>query len=187
MAYPMRPMTFVCSSRNIPMSSLEKKMICDAGFNEDRTRRLWLLRRWNQQKPCYAYIGLNPSIAGDHTDDPTVKKLMGFTDRFGGGSYILFNTNDLIATDPRDLFRAGKNGNSSENYQNMVAMLDDYKPEKIVLMWGTNGHWGNGAKAVLGMLRSMNIEPWCFKMTTEGHPYHPLYLSYTTQLIRFRQ
>lgn len=159
-------------------------MIRDAGFNADRTRRLWLLRRWNQLKPCYAYIGLNPSKAGKEIDDPTINKLIGFTDRFGGGSLLMLNANDLIATDPRDMM-AHKEPCSYENYTSIVGLLDDYRPERVVCMWGTKGNWGGGDKAIMGMLDAMKIEPWAFKITTEGHPYHPLYLPYTTQLVRY--
>lgn len=159
-------------------------MIRDAGFNLDRTRRLWLLRRWNQLKPVYAYIGLNPSKADERRDDATIKKLMGFTDRFGGGSFLMFNANDIIETDSRALKQFGNGVNSVDNYVNMLAMIDDYKPERVVCMWGTNGNWLNGDKTVLGMLKAVGIEPWAFKITKDGHPQHPLYLPWTTELIR---
>lgn len=161
-------------------------MIRDAGFNADRTRRYWLLRRWLETKPMFAYIGLNPSTAGKQVDDPTSKKLVGFTDRFGGGGFVLFNANDLVATDPREM-EMHKEPCSEDNYIQMVAMLDDLKPEKVIVMWGVRGNWRGGAAAVLTMLKAMHIEPWTFKLTTEGSPYHPLYLPYSTQLVKFNK
>lgn len=158
-------------------------MIRDAGFNEDRTRRYWLLRRWHQLKPCYAYIGLNPSKADERRDDPTIMKGIGFTDRFGGGSLLMLNANDLVATDPREM-KMHREPCSQANYEIMVNLLDDYKPERVVCMWGANGGHMGGDKAVLKMLKLMNIEPWCFKLTAAGQPYHPLYLPWTTELIR---
>lgn len=41
-----------------------------AVFADDRTHRLYLWRRWNQDGPWVMFIGLNPSTADERLNDP---------------------------------------------------------------------------------------------------------------------
>jgi hypothetical protein len=46
-----------------------------AVFTEERTHRLYLWRRWHEQRAWLMFIGLNPSTADERLDDPTVRRL----------------------------------------------------------------------------------------------------------------
>ena len=48
--------------------------------------RYQLIRQWDDNKNLALFIGLNPSIADDEIDDPTIRRCIGFAkrERFGG-------------------------------------------------------------------------------------------------------
>lgn len=61
-----------------------------------------LERRWAEGETL-AWLGHNPSTADGLTDDPTIRKEVGFSLRAGYGALVKVNAMDLRATDPRAL------------------------------------------------------------------------------------
>ena len=53
-------------------------MECSAVFSQDRKYRYVLTRVWDKNKPMLVFVGLNPSIADETKDDPTIKKCIKF-------------------------------------------------------------------------------------------------------------
>ncbi|GAJ16610.1 unnamed protein product, partial [marine sediment metagenome] len=74
-----------------------------AVFADDRTHRLYLWRRWNKQGPWVMFIGLNPSTADERLNDPTVRRCIGFAEKWGYGGMFMCNVFTLISTDPKKL------------------------------------------------------------------------------------
>jgi hypothetical protein len=56
-----------------------------------RTWRYALWRRWDLSKPPFIVIGLNPSMADELQDDPTIRRCINFAKREGCGSYVMLN------------------------------------------------------------------------------------------------
>ena len=77
-----------------------------AGFSRCRRYRYWLRRDWDRALPQCAFIGLNPSTADAQTDDPTLRRCMGFARQWGYGSLLLVNLFGFRATDPAALSTA---------------------------------------------------------------------------------
>jgi hypothetical protein len=51
-----------------------------------------------------AFIGLNPSTADETTDDPTVRRCVGFAKRWGYDRMVMLNAFAYRATDPKALY-----------------------------------------------------------------------------------
>jgi len=58
-------------------------MLREAKFSEDGRNRYWLSRIWDVNKPCIAFIGLNPSTANAEKDDPTIRRVISFATKWG--------------------------------------------------------------------------------------------------------
>ena len=54
-------------------------MIREAEFSIDKKERYSLKREWDNSKNKILYIMLNPSLADDKNDDPTIRRLINFT------------------------------------------------------------------------------------------------------------
>ena len=46
----------------------------NAILSDDRKYRYVLSRNWDETKPTVLFIGLNPSIADESEDDPTIRR-----------------------------------------------------------------------------------------------------------------
>lgn len=148
------------------------------------TYRMRLDRSVRAFGPVYAFFGVNGSTADADTDDHTVRKWIGFTDRLGGSRFIVGNPFDLRATDVRAL---GSHNTpfSAENDQ----YLDEIIAEADVLV----PCWGNRAKVpsrlhfrfdlLTGMIFEAAKPVKVFGLTASGDPKHPLMLGYDTPLV----
>ena len=65
-----------------------------AVFSPDRAYRYLLGRQWHPDGACMRWIMLNPSTAGATGDDPTSRKVRGFSYR-RAGSYVIANLGAL--------------------------------------------------------------------------------------------
>ena len=151
--------------------------------------RYTLGRRWHfaeTPRGHVLWIMLNPSTADARVDDPTIRKCIGFSTRWGFGSLEVVNLYAWRATDPRDLFgyRVGDQRDEVVGPDNdwTIRNVIPYASE-IVIAWGSHGaRWrGRRAGSVLDMLaerpggvRVVHIGP----STRDGQPSHPLYLPY---------
>ena len=61
------------------------------------------LDRWWAEGPRVAWLMCNPSLADEVRDDPTVRKCVGFTMRWGFPGLTIINPFDLVCTNPADL------------------------------------------------------------------------------------
>lgn len=147
--------------------------------------RYVLGREWDATKPRYLWLLLNPSKAGAEYDenDPTARKVIGFSQRNGAGSCVIVNPNALIATHPKDLVaqrRAGVDVVGPDNAMHIERELE--RAHRVIVGWGTNIDLDDRDRAVelLG-----DRELWSLGMTQDGEPCHPLTLAYATPLDRW--
>lgn len=68
-------------------------------FSPDRKYRYALWRIWDS-KPLAGWYMLNPSVADEKTDDPTIRKCCGFARRWGNGGILVLNLFNLVARGP---------------------------------------------------------------------------------------
>ena len=72
-------------------------------ISEDDKYRYKLWRIWDNKKPIVLYIMLNPSIADDNIDDPTIKTLIRISQNNGFGGFYVGNLSPYRATNPTEL------------------------------------------------------------------------------------
>ena len=73
-------------------------------FSSCRRYRYVLWREWGAGNPSYAlFIGLNPSIADEIEDDPTIRRCVDYAKRWGYGALCVVNLFAFRATDPKDM------------------------------------------------------------------------------------
>ena len=70
---------------------MEQKDNKGAYFSPCRKYRYALWRIWNQNKPYAMFIGLNPSIADEVYDDPTIKRCINYSKSWGYGGVYMTN------------------------------------------------------------------------------------------------
>jgi len=165
-----------------------------ASFSEARDRRSHLTRMWRTAKDpgsrgTLCWIGLNPSIAGADTDDPTIRRIRGFTKREDYDGFVMLNLSTFIATEPRDLFAALDRGTADtmDRAADLIRWLAPHVAG-FVAAWGASveAHHQMTHRAIQlgGLLESLahthNIPLLCLGRTRQGHPRHPLYLAAST-------
>lgn len=148
--------------------------------------RFTLTRRWSIG-PTLVWCMLNPSTADEQTDDPTIRKCIGFSRRAGTGSLVVVNLSPWRATDPKALFAAHAAGLDVLAFEeNKRAIEWACAQGPCVAAWGANfKEWMAPARLTLG-LACMQTSLDCLGLTSKGQPRHPLMVPYAQQLESFR-
>jgi len=143
-------------------------MIKGADISKCKNYRYSLLRVWNDSKPSVLFIGLNPSIADDREDDPTINKCINFAKSWGFGGLKMANLFAYRATLPSDL-KLAKEPVGINNDRNINKLIESV--EMVVVAWGNDGSFMNRDKEVLKLIDN----PMCLNINKSGNPSHPLY------------
>lgn len=150
-------------------------MIREAKFCEAKKNRYFLKRKWNNSKGLLLYIMLNPSLADEKKDDPTIRRLINFTKRFDYGGFLVGNIFTIITPNPKELDKS--KGMSDKNFEEIIKLVN--KVDQIVYAWGSSIEEPQ-------LLKKIVLSPKCFGKNLNGTPKHPLYLPSQTKLINFR-
>jgi hypothetical protein len=146
------------------------------------TYRYTLDRWWQGGVGMVLFVMLNPSTADAFTDDPTVRKCIGFAKRWGFERLRVVNLFAYRATQPRDLAKASRPVGPANDAYIFGAATES---QRIVAAWGANGHFKNRDRAVRRLLQSYRLE--CLRMTKGYAPEHPLYVPYDITPIEFKK
>lgn len=150
---------------------MKSAVISDCG-----TYRYFLLRGEQNQLP---FIMLNPSTADDKLDDPTIRRCMGFAERFGYDGIVVMNLYALRATNPKELWtHSDPVGPENDLW---LSGMSFHNPE-IVCAWGANAK-EDRVKHVAEMLTNCGAKLKCLGTTKSGAPRHPLYIKGDQPLI----
>lgn len=157
-------------------------MIRRAVISQDDVYRYSLTRTWDLTLPLLGFIMLNPSTADGETDDPTIRKCVGFARRLGYGGIIVTNLFAFRATSPKSLKhkmqlhgRAAAVGPENSNYiRSMLTVVDT-----AVCAWGVQARNFVEPSIVLNAIPN----PKALRLTADGIPWHPLMLPYSCELV----
>ena len=143
-------------------------------MSDCRRYRYTLWRCWDASLPVVAWVLLNPSTADGKSDDPTIRRLIGFSRGWGYGGLRVVNLFAWRATDPDELERAWDPVGEGNDAAIAGAVIG---AGLVVLGWGAHGGRAvrGRADAVLELLGGCS--PACLGWTAAGHPRHPLYLT----------
>lgn len=108
----------------------------EATISDDQIYRYKLSRTWDSTKPTILFIGLNPSIADETIDDPTITRCINYAKDWGYGTLLMANLFAFRSTYPKDIYLTDNPiGNENDNYiLECVAQSD-----LVVACWGNNG------------------------------------------------
>ena len=125
--------------------------------------RYALTRCWDAAGARLLYIMLNPSRASERVNDPTVERCERRARQLGFGAFRVVNLFAWRATDPRDL----KTAETPVGADNPGALAEGADwADTVLAAWGIHGaHLRGRSPHHLGLCRN-------------GHPRHPLYVSY---------
>lgn len=151
-------------------------------FSLDRRFRYLLTRRWSDVAPMLTWLMLNPSITDEDVNDPTVERCMRRASRQGYGGIYVVNLFAFITPYPWVMKEVLATGGDIVGPRNDEFILRAAKGAKdVITAWGTDGEIGGRGAAVRDLLRLAGITPQCLGLTRDGHPRHPLYVSYETE------
>lgn len=134
--------------------------------------RYSLTRVWDETLPTITFVLLNPSTADARDLDPTLRRCVNFSKRDGYGGMKILNLYAYRTPSPKV----------------MLAVPDPVGPDNdrvlaeatgtVVAGWGTNASPERVAH-VLKLLPTLKA----LKITTHGHPQHPLYVKGDSPLV----
>ncbi|MBA2677536.1 MAG: DUF1643 domain-containing protein [Ktedonobacteraceae bacterium] len=142
------------------------------------TYRYLLWREWNPDGPRVTFLMLNPSIADVATNDPTLRRCIGFAQTWGFGSLEAVNLFAYRAVSPQVLRGvADPVGLENDHYLLQAAA----RSACIVVAWGDGGQYHNRDRAVTALLLTHSYDLSCLGYTQSGCPRHPLYIRKGTE------
>ena len=150
----------------------------DAVLSEDGVYRYELYRRWADNTRPVLWVMLNPSTADAEIDDPTIRRVIGFSQSWGFQAAIVCNLFALRATNPQALrTHSDPVGPDNDDYLMRAVCASD----RIVVAWGAHPFASSRAAWVKKLLPNSH----CLGVTKEGHPRHPLYARADAQLVKW--
>jgi hypothetical protein len=135
------------------------------------------------------FVMLNPSTADETTDDPTIRRCIGFARSFGWARFRVVNLFAARATNPSDLV-------AMADTRDIVGPLNDATLESLlsttkrpVAAWGAAGSTKLRALTnvrvdqLFGTTNAPLAEWRCLGTTKAGAPRHPLYVKADAELV----
>lgn len=152
--------------------------------------RYRLERSWEEGVELYGQttvIMVNPSTADAESDDATIRKLIGF----GRGRWAHIVVGNLFAyrsTDVREIAKAA-DPIGPENDEHLRQMIGE--ASRLIFAWGPAAKLPKQLRTrwmeIYVMAHQLGKEPLSIGPTAkDGHPCHPLMLSYDRQLQPWR-
>lgn len=152
-----------------------------ATISADGLYRYTLGRRWAQRPPA-VFVMLNPSTADAETDDPTIRRCIGFAKSWGCGGIHVVNLYAYRATRPKHLWEAEDPiGPDNDDVLRMAFHDASDTNRPVVAAWGAHGPLDR-AQFVHTLAHARGVTMQAFALTKNGSPKHPLYLSAESQL-----
>jgi len=143
-----------------------------AAFSRCGTYSSRLDRDWSNSRESLGsvvFIGLNPSTADHRVDDPTIRRCIDFTRRWGYDALTVVNLFAYRTPYPKILKQADDpvGPYNIRHIKNAVKTAD-----LTVACWGRYGSWFNQDQRLFGQL---GTKLYCFSQNADGSPAHPLY------------
>jgi hypothetical protein len=157
-------------------------MKMEADLSSDLCYRYSLRRSWDAGAGRCLFVMLNPSTADALQDDLTIKKCIGFAQKWSFRELEVVNLFALRATYPQRLLEV-EDPVGSENDEAIRTALK--RSSKIVVAWGDIPTRIGMRVAVVNQLLAA-VPTHCLGRTRHGNPKHPSRIAYSTSLESWR-
>ncbi|SEW45182.1 hypothetical protein SAMN04488515_3298 [Cognatiyoonia koreensis] len=147
-------------------------------YSDCQKYRYALTRTWDSAGQRLLIVMLNPSKADEIANDPTVERCERRARTLGFGSFRVLNIFAWRDTDPFQM----RNRRWPVGPENDAVLSEGANwADMILAAWGVHGaHRGRGP-CVARTLAAAGKPLTHLGLTKDGHPRHPLYVSYKTQ------
>lgn len=148
--------------------------------------RYVLGRMWDPSRPLeLTWCMMNPSTADGTKDDPTIRRCIEFSKAWGYGGFAVVNLFAYRSPKPVDLLSVDDPvGPDNDLFWGHYMT----KYHSVVAAWGSNarrlGQLSDDRISLLHDIAGNNL--WCFGMTGNGNPLHPLYIAGDRPLQRWK-
>jgi hypothetical protein len=138
--------------------------------------RYELRRIWDDRLPLLVVCMLNPSVADDEVEDPTLRELIFFARRWGYGGLLIVNLYAFRSSSPKEMFARGLNafGPDNDNYIKAAIEYAAANGGKMLAAWGNDGNAGGYYIYVAHLAREQKVKLICLGTTNSGQPKHPM-------------
>ena len=155
-----------------------------AVLSECGTYRYALWREWMTGEGTCLFVMLNPSTADASEDDPTIRRCIGFAQRWGYGRLAVANLFAFRATEPNALLSA-TDPVGPENEHWLGQLFDD--ASLVIAAWGASVRpvAAHRECEVIAKCRMFGVRLDCLGLTKENLPRHPLYIAGATEPVPF--
>lgn len=150
-------------------------MIASAVLSPCGRYRYRLRRTWDTGVQVLGFVMLNPSTADATTDDPTIRRCIGFARDWGFGGLAVANLYAYRATKPADLWLA-EDPVGPENDEHLAALFTASDVGMVVAAWGANAR-PDRVTEVSALPGAVTLH--ALGLTKDGAPRHPLYMPKT--------
>jgi len=147
-------------------------MHMDANISVCGCYRYWLSRVWDASRPCGAWVMLNPSTADASVDDPTIRRIVGFSQTWGWGGARVYNLFALRSPKPEAL-KAHPSPIGTDNDSHLRSIPNGVP---VIAAWGQWGDYLDRAAQVRRMIAAAGLDLSCLGLNKDGTPKHPLYV-----------
>lgn len=138
-------------------------------ISEDKIYRCTLSRTWDSTKPTVLFIGLNPSIADENIDDPTITRCINFAKDLGYGTLLMANLFAFRSTYPKEIYLIDDPIGKDNDYYLLECVKQS---DLIIACWGNNGTYMDREKIIKELVPNL----YCLQKNKNGTPHHPLRL-----------
>lgn len=150
-----------------------------ARISECGRYRYTLGRSWGRGRGMLLWVMLNPSTADANADDPTIRRCVDFSKRWGYAEMVVVNLFAYRSSNPGALTGVCGGAVGADNDRTIIEV--GLRARDTVAAWGNHGGLMGRDLAVLPDLES----PKCLGVTKGGFPCHPLYVPRDTKLIPY--
>lgn len=148
----------------------------DAIVSPDEVYRTGLYRELNVPgEGRLLWIMLNPSTADAREDDPTIRRICGFSRDHKAHHVYVVNLYDFRATDPALLMKAVTAGIANSQANDFHISMTGALYGVAVCAWGKNAPEARAREVAMDMIR-LGVSLHCLGTNLDGSPVHPLYV-----------
>ena len=155
--------------------------------NNDNSARYILGEAGKKPLVC---VGINPSTAEPNNLDRTLTNVRRFSEINGYDGWLMLNVYPQRSTDPNGLHTELDEKLHSLNLNHIADYLSKYDEVDVWAAWGTligkRKYLGDALRDIVEGLNGVGVR-WVNigKVSKNGHPHHPLYLSHKSKVEPF--